>query len=263
MLDTAFFVLSKTAGMIIRVEIWLIIALALSLIALWRGRIKRAQWTLAATFVFVLTLSYFPLGGSFFAKLESRFPVEPELEHVDGIIILGGAEQRAAMKTWGPVQLSAAAERYTASLELADSFPDAKVLFTGGSGSIRDLQGITASEADVAETFFLTHGVNPERLLLEGRSRNTAENASLSLALAQPSNNEVWVLVTSAYHLPRAVRSFEAAGWPEVVPYPVDFRTSRGGKGLSPYLHLSSNMDHLNILMKEALGSFVYNLTGR
>ena len=122
-MDTLFFVLSKTAGMIIRVEIWLMFALASTLVALWRGRIKRAQWTLAMTFVFVLVLSYFPLGSSFFAKLEGSFPVEPELAHVDGIIILGGAEQRAAMKTWGPVQLSAAAERYTVSLELANSFP--------------------------------------------------------------------------------------------------------------------------------------------
>lgn len=262
-MDTAFFILSKTAGMIIRVEIWLLLALFLTLLALWRGRLRRAKVLLGAIFAFVLILSYFPIGSSMFARIEGTFPVEPPLSNVTGIVILGGAERSAAMRTWGPVQFGEGGERYTVALELAKRFPQAKVLFTGGSGNIHDIQGITASEAAVAEQFFTTHNIAPERLLLEGRSRNTAENAALSLVIADPKEGEVWVLITSAYHLPRAVRSFDAAGWPDMVPYPVDFRTSSGGGGFYPYLHLSNNMNHLNILMKELLGTLVYEITGR
>ena len=262
-MDSLFFVLSKTAGMVIRVEIWLLFALFVALACLWRGRVGLAKGVLSAVFVFVLLLSYFPLGSGAFARIEGRYPVEPPLTEVDGIIILGGAERRAAMRRWGPVQFNEAGERYTVALELADQFPTAKVLFTGGSGSLRNIGGFNASEAAVAERFFTTHGVASDRLLLEGRSRNTAENAAFSLALAEPKDGEVWVLVTSAFHMPRAVLSFENAGWPAVVPYPADFRTSGNGGGLSPYLHLPQNMEHLNILMKELLGSFVYRVTGR
>ncbi len=262
-MDTVFFVLSKTAGMIIRVEIWLLIALFAAVLSLWRGKIGLTKGILIGVFAFVLTLSYFPLGSSALARIEGRYPVEPPLSTVDGIIILGGAEKRAVMRKWGPVQFSAAAERYTVALELSDRFPAAKILFTGGSGNIRDIGGITASESAVAEKFFASHGVAAERLMLEGRSRNTAENAQFSYTLASPEEGQVWVLITSAYHLPRAVRSFENAGWPDVVPYPVDFRTAGGGRGFSPYLHLPNNMEHLNLLLKELLGSLVYTATGR
>lgn len=77
----------------------------------------------------------------------------------------------------------------------------------------------------MARRFFVQHGVDPDRLPLEGRSRDTRENARLSFELARPGPGGTWVLVTSAMHLPRAVGVFEAAGW-NVGPYPIDHRTT-------------------------------------
>ena len=130
-----------------------------------------------------------------------------------------------------------------------------------GSGALRDLGGTAVSEASIAERFFLDQGIDPERLLLEGRSRNTAENASLSLALANPSANETWVLVTSAFHIPRAMRSFEAAGWTGLVAWPVDYRTSRFTDHIG--WDLTGNLQVLNTAIREQVGQLAYRLTGR
>src|SRR5690606_18132335 len=151
--------------------------------------------------------------------------MSPALERVDGIVVLGGGEDSTASAYWQQPQLGEGADRYTAALALARQHPEAKVLFTGGSGRLRSLTGAKASEAAVAEAFFRQQGLEPERLLLEDRSRNTAENARLAFALVRPGSEETWILVTSAFHMPRALRSFQAAGWEDVVPWPVDYRS--------------------------------------
>jgi len=113
----------------------------------------------------------------------------------------------------------------------------------------------------MAERFFRYQGVSPERLLLEGQSRNTAENARLSLALAAPAPGETWVLVTSAFHMARAMRSFETAGWTGLVPWPVDYRTSSFTDGMD--WNLIRNLLVLNTAIREQVGQIAYRLSGR
>lgn len=97
--------------------------------------------------------------------------------------------------------------------------------------------------------------------MLEGQSRNTAENARLSLSLATPAPGETWVLVTSAFHMPRAMRSFEVAGWPVLVAWPVDYRTARFGDGIG--WNLTYNLTVLDTAFRELVGQLAYRLTGR
>ena len=113
----------------------------------------------------------------------------------------------------------------------------------------------------MAGRFFRDQGIAPERLLLEGKSRNTAENARLSLALATPAAGETWVLVTSAFHMPRAMRSFEATGWTGLVPWPVDYRTSAFSDGIG--WNLTGNLEVLNTAIREQVAQIAYRLTSR
>jgi uncharacterized SAM-binding protein YcdF (DUF218 family) len=159
------------------------------------------------------------------------------------------------------MQFNEGGDRFAAGLALARRFPNAKLLFAGGSGALRDLRGTLVSEASIAEQFFLDQGVNPNRLLLEARSRNTAENARLSLELADPNPDETWVLVTSAFHVPRAMRSFETAGWTGIVPWPVDYRTAAFSDGVG--WDLTRNLQVLNTAIRETVGQLAYRLTGR
>jgi uncharacterized SAM-binding protein YcdF (DUF218 family) len=108
---------------------------------------------------------------------------------------------------------------------------------------------------------YQSQGVDGARLLFEGESRNTAENAALSKALAKPAAGETWILVTSASHMPRAVGTFCKAGWP-VIPYPVDHGTERGNL-LRMQADLAGNLLGFSNGLREWVGLAAYYATGR
>jgi uncharacterized SAM-binding protein YcdF (DUF218 family) len=260
-MDTIFFIASKLIGTLLRPDTWIVIALGLIVLALLTQRRRLALWTGSVTLAALSTLAILPLGDLLLQPIERTYPAQPSLGRVDGIIVLGGGEDARAGAYWGQMQLNEGGERYTAALALARQFPEGRVLFTGGSGALRDLAGTSTSEADMAGQFFRDQGIAPERLLLEGQSRTTAENARLSLALASPAPGETWVLVTSAFHMPRAMRSFEAAGWSGLVPWPVDYRTSSFAYGIG--WNLTRNLQVLNTAIREQVGQVAYQLSGR
>ena len=260
-MDTAFFIASKLVGALLRPDTWIIIALASVVLALIMQRRRLALWVSGLTLFLLVALAILPLGNLLLQPIERTYPANPPLSQVDGIIVLGGGENARASAYWDQMQFNEGGDRFAAGIALARQFPDAQLLFTGGSGALRDLGGTAVSEASIAERFFLDQGIDPDRLLLEGRSRNTAENASLSLALANPIADETWVLVTSAFHIPRAMRSFEAAGWTGLVAWPVDYRTSRFTDDIG--WDLTGNLQALNTAIREQVGQLAYKLTRR
>lgn len=260
-MDTIFFISAKLVGATLRIDTWILVALGGIVLALMLERRRLALWISSVTVVAVLVLTILPLGDVALQPLERRYPTNPALTKVDGIIVLGGAEDVRASAYWGQIQLNESGERFTAALALARRFPEARLLFAGGSGALRDLGGRETSEAAVAAEFFRDQGIPAARLLLEGRSRNTAENARFSRELAQPARDDVWVLVTSASHMPRAMRSFEAAGWTGLVAWPVDYRTSSFRDGVG--WNLTRNLKILNGAIQEQIGQIAYRVTGR
>jgi uncharacterized SAM-binding protein YcdF (DUF218 family) len=118
-----------------------------------------------------------------------------------------------------------------------------------------------ASGADVARDIFLGAGLDKSRLILEGASSNTAENAAMSLELAPDNLNGDWLLVTSAFHMRRAVASFCAAGWKNIVPWPTDYRT--GGFFDRIGWNFALNLNELNLGVREWIGLAAYGLTSR
>jgi len=83
----------------------------------------------------------------------------------------------------------------------------------------------------------------------------------MSRLAAEPQEGEVWLLVTSAFHMPRAMRSFEAAGWPEMIAYPVDYRSLPFGRGIGwdPVDHILT----FNLALKEQIGRLGYGIGRR
>jgi len=260
-MDTIFFIASKLIGALLRPDTWVIIALGLIVLALLTQRRRIALWISSVTLAALSALAILPLGDLMLQPIERSYPAQPPLGRVDGIIVLGGGEDARASAYWDQIQLNEGGERYTAALALARQFPEARVLFTGGSGTLRDVAGTSTSEANMAGQFFRDQGIAPDRLLLEGQSRNTAENARLSLAVASPAAGETWVLVTSAFHMPRAMRSFEMAGWSGLLPWPVDYRTASFADGIG--WNLTRNLQVLNTAIREQVGQIAYRLSGR
>jgi uncharacterized SAM-binding protein YcdF (DUF218 family) len=259
-MDTVFFIASKLLGALLRPDTWIVLALAVVVLAVVFNRRRLALWVGTITLNLLVALAILPLGDLLLQPIERSFPAQPALDQVDGIIVLGGGEDARASAFWGQMQLNEGGDRYTATLELATRFPEARILFTGGSGALRDLAGAEISEADMAGQFFREQGIAPGRLLLESQSRKTAENAHLSLALAAPSPGETWLLVTSAFHMSRAMRSFEAAGWMGLIPWPVDYRTSAFVDGIG--WNLTRNMHVLNTAIREQVGQIAYRISG-
>lgn len=260
-MDTLFFVLAKLVWALIAPGTWLVAGLILVLVALRRGRIGLARGVAAVLLGFVLVISTLPLGEALLRPLETRYPVAPALDDPTGIIVLGGGEHAARSDFWGRPELGEGAERFTAALALARQYPQARVLFTGGSGALRDIAGRALSGADVAAAVFAEQGLDPDRLVLERASRNTAENAIRSIDLVQPVAGERWVLITSAFHMPRAMASFERAGWTGLVAWPVDFRSAALRRGIA--WDFSGHLQTLSTALHEHLGLVAYRLSNR
>jgi uncharacterized SAM-binding protein YcdF (DUF218 family) len=131
------------------------------------------------------------------------------------------------------------------------------VLSTGGNGQLMG----GASGAEIARDIFFEAGLDKSRLILEGASRNTAENAVMSLELVPDNLDGDWLLVTSAFHMRRSVASFCAAGWKNIVPWPTDYRT--GGFLDRIGWNFALNLNDLNTGVREWIGLAAYSLTRR
>lgn len=254
-----FFRASKLAWSVVAPETLLVILVVAGWIALLRGSLKWAKALLGTGATFLLVLAILPVGEWVLYPLESRFPAGPRLpDKIAGIVVLGGAEDVSRSSAWGQVETNGAAERFSESIALLRRYPSARLVFTSGSAALlpRGPRG-----ADVAMRYYESQGIDRARLLFEKESRNTAENAVLSKALANPAAGEAWILVTSASHMPRAVGTFCKAGWP-VIPYPVDHGTERGNL-LRMQTDLPGNLLGLSSGLKEWVGLAAYFTTGR
>lgn len=260
-METGFFLLSKLIGIALQIETWLALGLLISLIANLRGRVVLARASTAATLCVLVAITVFPLGELLLKPLEREFLPPAAHERIDGIVVLGGVEDPRASAYWRQPQFNQAGERLTGAAALALQHPEARVVFSGGSGRLRDIGANDTGLSPVAINVLTSLGIAPDRIIWEANSRNTAENARFSLEAIQPGSDEHWVLVTSAFHMGRAMASFEAAGWPSIAPYPVDYRTAAFGSDIG--WGLVKRLDTLNTALKEWVGRFVYNMTGR
>jgi len=129
-------------------------------------------------------------------------------------------------------------------------------------GGSADLFANDAREADYAGQIFESLGIGKDRLIMERRSRNTYENAVFSKAIASPKQGERWLLITSAYHMPRAIGVFRAVGF-AVDAYPVDWHTRGPVDAVKPFSSLSDGLGRTDTAVREWLGLVVYRLTGK
>jgi uncharacterized SAM-binding protein YcdF (DUF218 family) len=231
-MDTTFFILSKFIGLTLQVETWFVIGIVVSLLAGRFARPHLARWSGRATLAALLAVGIFPIGKVLLRPLEAEFAPRAAPAHIDGIVVLGGVEDQRATAAWREPQLNEAAERLTTATALAIAHPEARLVYTGGSGRLRNTVLGQPKIPSVAVDFFVSMGIAPGRITWEDQSRNTAENARFSYEVAAPASGETWVLITSAFHMGRALASFEAAGWSGIVHHPVDYRTGSFSGGI-------------------------------
>ncbi len=253
------FALGKLVGLLIEPGN----ALLLTLFAGWvMTRTKLRRWG-RGLIAFVVTafvaITVTPVANWTAAVLENRFADSPALPPVvDGIIVLGGSFSLDVSEARGEASLNHAAGRLVKFAELARRYPKARLVFSGGSGEL--FPGLL-TESQLARRVFRQMGLDASRMIYEPASRTTWENARNSYRLIEPRAEEVWVLITSAMHMPRAVGSFRRVGW-QVHTFPVAYRTA--GLGFGNYrVGLSSNLDLLRQAIHEWVGLVAYYLLDR
>jgi len=257
-LDNLFFIASKLIWMLISPANWLVLILLLALLLNRLGWRVWARCTWALEFGLILLIGAYPVGQWLAEPLESYSAIPgPDAPAPDGIIVLGGAWQTEQADYWQQWELNHAAERELAFLMLAERYPAAKLVFTGGSGRVFS-QG--HKEAHWAQALYRDFGLDETRLVLESESRNTDENARFSKRLVTPKIDERWWLITSAYHMPRSVGVFCQQGW-SVTPYPVDHYYA--GLSWRPNWQLAKHLQELERVLHEWLGLVVYRGTGK
>ncbi|WP_300556743.1 YdcF family protein [Limnohabitans sp. Rim8] len=251
------FLISKLLSAITQPMFWLALWWAFALLILLRWR-KLAMAMLWSGLVMLGLLGFAAAPHALLRSLENRYPA-PTAEAVGrhvGVIVLGGATEHPGIyQAHGQVPLGEAAERMSVPVGLLRQHPKLQLVFSGGEGR---LLATGVSEAELAKTFYQQQGVDMGRVVLEGGSRTTRENAQQVAALLGERCRQTWLLVTSAWHMPRSVPEFEAVGC-QVTPYPVDFRTG----DTTPWTEYSLARSLLlwQTALHEWLGLWVYEVT--
>jgi uncharacterized SAM-binding protein YcdF (DUF218 family) len=248
-------ILSKTIGFILLPSNFLGLVCVVGAGMLFTRFAALGRGLILGSLSLFLLVAVLPLGNTMLYVLENRFPPwSPAFGTPDGIIVLGGAIDPDVSAVHGQTALNDAAERLVAALDLARRYPSARLVYSGGS--IRR-QG--AVEADYATQVFESFGIAHDRVILERRSRTTAENAAFTQQLVHPKAGEHWLLITSGYHMPRAIGTFRKAGY-SVDAYPVDWRIEGPFASINT---LASGLINTDIAMHECAGLLVYWLSGK
>jgi len=254
-----FFVLSKILWFFLQPLNVAIILICGAMAALKLGRRKWATWMGMGCCAVLVVFAVLPTGPLLTHYLETRYGApDPMPRRVDGIILLGGVLDSETGMDHGVPQIAANAGRLITFANLAYKYPRAKLIYSSGIGTVRQ-QGVP--EADMATAALASIGARfGNRLAIEPQARTTYENAVYSKKIAQPREGQVWLVVTSAWHMPRTLGVFEAEGW-HVIPAPGDWRTGESlSYGPGGFL---SNLAMSHLAIKEVAGIALYGLTGK
>jgi uncharacterized SAM-binding protein YcdF (DUF218 family) len=254
-----FSITAKLVELLVTLPGVLVVAVLVCVLGLWTRafRFFRVMSTIA---VLVLSICLFTsVSAVLLRPLEDRF-ARPALADVPtGIIVLGGSTDEAISASRDQVTLDGAAERVTEAVALSRRFPNARLVFSGGSGR---LEAAPLTESDVTRRLWTELGVPADRMTFEDRSRDTWENANFTKALLQPKPGETWLLVTSAAHMPRAVGIFRRIDFP-IVPWPVDYRTAGTPGDFKGLRRASDSGRDLAIASHEWIGLVAYWVAGK
>jgi uncharacterized SAM-binding protein YcdF (DUF218 family) len=256
-----FFLLSKV-GWLFAAPSNLIVLVFVCGLALWRwkrtARIGRIAVVSAASTLLAVVI--FPVGDWMVRGLEQRFPPFTECsanagQPIAGILLLGGALDSRSVSGRIEEDLGGGADRIILAARLARKFREGPVLISGGRAFPREGG---RSEAEATSVILRELGVPRERIIVETASRTTAENAVFASQMTESEG--YWLLVTSAFHMPRSMGTFRKAGV-RVIAAPTDWIVDDKAPFLT--LNATDRLGKLDLAVKEYLGLLAYRVTGR
>jgi uncharacterized SAM-binding protein YcdF (DUF218 family) len=233
--------------------VWLIVA---AVVLLWRKHERAARRCAIASATILIVFGFTPAGVWMMHPIEKLYPRGPLPQHIDGILILGGGTDGEIYASRGVTNADYGLARLVAAFEVARQHPEARVVFSGGPFPPSD----PVSEATAARNILIALGLEPGRIVLEPTSRNTWENFINTRAIIKPKDGETWLLVTSAFHMPRAMAIAAKVKW-KMIPWPSDYMTATGSHYDS--MDFAANLKRADLAVHEGIGMLAYRLSGK
>ncbi len=235
-----------------------LILLGGALVTLFSRAIGRSLMVLGM-FLFIVA-GIVPTGRQLLVTLENQYTQPATMpENVDGILVLGGSSETVISEARGDVALNDSAERFFTALALAKQYDQALLVFSGGNGKLVNRIG---NESADLQKILQAQQFPEDNVIYESESRNTYENFVFTKELVLPQPGETWLLVTSAFHMPRSVAVAKSTGW-DVVPYPTDYRTTGSESWWPTGFNMLGNMHDLGVAVREYIGLIAYQFTGK
>jgi uncharacterized SAM-binding protein YcdF (DUF218 family) len=251
-----FYFLSKILDVILTPLAWSVALIGLGVFG--PGSSLRKRGLAGSGIVVLLFFSLEPVSNALLRSLEDP-PLRtyrPEVTY-DVVILLGGLVEDRIEATWGQRAFNEDAERLLETFDLLRKGRARNAIASGGP--------VSASRTEVVEARSLADqliawGIEPERIIVEDHARNTYENAIDSSAIVRARDWKSVLVVTSAFHMPRAYGCFREVGL-EVDTLPVDFRSYK-----SPYsgelIPRAEYLQHSSAALREWFGRGIYRLRG-
>ncbi|MEO0382338.1 MAG: YdcF family protein [Pseudomonadota bacterium] len=259
---------SKLLAVLVRPDFWLWLGLLTALWASWRGWRKIATWVLVSLVVAVTLVGFVPIGHVWLTPLESRFPTNPNLTGTpSAIIVLGGGEDPRTSAAWNAQNVSSAGDRILHAIRRAHEFPNAPVLFTGGAFNATN-DPLLEGNAERVGAMLQASGIAAERVHIGTIARTTAEHPADITAFLEdqglePNAEAPMLLITSAFHMPRAMGVVCTAGFEHIVADPTDHRTVLGARWQDTIRWAyAGNLSNLQLAIREWVGLTAYQRSG-
>ncbi|TPG63599.1 YdcF family protein [Hymenobacter nivis] len=252
-----FFLLSKILDAALLPTVWLVALLLGALVA--RQPRRQRQWLRAAAVLALVGTNRALSNEALRAWERPAVPLAALPPRADAAVLLGGITD-ANRQPADRVYLHAGADRFTNALWLYRAGRVRRIIVSGGSGMVGSQ---AVSEARQIATLLRLAAVPAADIWLEGRSRNTHENAEFTKQLlARHPGADTLVLVTAAFHMRRAAGCFAQAGVP-VLAFPAGFRTIP--RSFTPdywLLPAPAALEQWSLLLHEMAGWAVYKVRG-
>lgn len=174
-----------------------VIVAVVALVFLYRNRVEKAKKYLIFSIVWSLFVSWSPFGNLMLVPLESRYSKLQEIPNVEYILLLGGDRRKRAWE----------------ALRLYHKIPNVKIITSGYS--LHD----SLSDAEKTADLLIEVGIPKDRIRMQESAKTTFEEAKEMKKLV---GEKPFILITSAYHLPRAMMVFKKEGL-HPIPAPTDF----------------------------------------
>lgn len=251
-----FFVLSKILSFLIY-PLFLAILLFILFVFYKKHYPKAAKILFYIALVELYIFSTEPIADLLLLPLEHPFEKQTILERAEAIVVLSGMVD-LQRSNGEQIEMEDAGDRIIEGMLLARNCPGSLLILSGGSGNLFDQ---SKSEAKLLENLALRFGISEERIRVDIRSRNTHENAVESKKILTKENVSSFVLITSAFHMKRALSCFRKIEL-NPIPYAVDFRNHWGKYSIFSFIPQVGNLGKSTAAIHEYVGIITYKLRG-